>query len=89
MAYCAELNENNIVLRVCVIDDNIQDIETWCSEFFGGTWKATDTDGTIRKNYAGKGYTYDSQRDAFIPPRPPEGEWVLDEETCWWIPVEP
>jgi hypothetical protein len=38
----------------------------------------------LRKNYAGIGYTYDAERDAFIPPKP-EGNWTLDEETCLWI----
>jgi hypothetical protein len=37
----------------------------------------------LRKNYAGIGYTYDRERDAFIPPKP-EGDWVLNEETCLW-----
>lgn len=38
----------------------------------------------LRKNYAGIGFTYDAERDAFIPPKP-EGNWTLDEETCFWI----
>lgn len=42
----------------------------------------------LRKNYAGIGYTYDVERDAFIPPKP-EGEWTLDEETCLWVANEP
>lgn len=37
----------------------------------------------LRKNYAGIGYTYDRVRDAFIPPKP-EGDWVLNEDTCLW-----
>lgn len=37
----------------------------------------------VRKNYAGIGYTYDEARDAFIPPKP-EGDWVLNEDTCLW-----
>jgi hypothetical protein len=37
----------------------------------------------LRKNYAGIGYTYDSQRDAFIPPKP-FASWLLDEDTCLW-----
>ena len=40
----------------------------------------------LRKNYAGVGYTYDSIRDAFIPPKP-EGDWALNEETCLWEAV--
>ena len=46
---------------------------------------ASATGGTpLRKNYAGIGFTYDETRDAFIPPKPTEGNWVLDEETCLW-----
>jgi hypothetical protein len=41
----------------------------------------------LRKNFAGIGFTYDAERDAFIPPRP-EGDWLLDEETCLWIEVK-
>lgn len=41
----------------------------------------------LRKNYAGIGFTYDVERDAFIPPKP-EGDWTLDEETCLWITSE-
>ncbi len=37
----------------------------------------------LRKNYAGVGFTYDAQRDAFIPPKPFES-WVLNEDTCLW-----
>lgn len=56
--------------------------------FEGLKCKRTSYNGNIRKNYAGIGYTYDEQRDAFIPPKP-FASWVLDEETCNWIaPVE-
>jgi hypothetical protein len=41
----------------------------------------------FRKNYAAVGYTYDDTRDAFIPPKPENGEWVLDEDTCLWVEV--
>jgi hypothetical protein len=46
-------------------------------------WKQTSYNGRIRKNYAGIGYTYDSARDAFIPPKP-FASWVLNEDTCQW-----
>jgi len=42
-----------------------------------------DQTKALRKNYAGIGYTYDENRDAFIPPKPFDS-WVLNEETCWW-----
>lgn len=43
-----------------------------------------ETEGRKRKNYATIGFSYDSERDAFIPPKPEEGNWVLNEETCLW-----
>jgi hypothetical protein len=46
-----------------------------------------DQTKALRKNYAGIGFTYDEARDAFIPPKPKDGEWVLDEDTCLWIEV--
>ncbi len=49
----------------------------------GGTWVKTSYNGTIRKNFAGIGYLYDSTRDAFIAPKPFDS-WVLDESTCHW-----
>lgn len=47
-----------------------------------------DQTRALRKNYAGIGFTYDSERDAFIPPRPYDS-WVLNEETCLWEPPTP
>ena len=44
---------------------------------------SADQSKALRKNYAGIGYTYDSVRDAFIPPKP-FASWLLDEETCQW-----
>ena len=44
---------------------------------------SADQSKAFRKNYAGLGYTYDAERDAFIPPRP-YASWVLDEQTCLW-----
>jgi hypothetical protein len=48
-----------------------------------------DQSKAFRKNYAGIGYIYDAALDAFIPPKPAEGDWVLDEDTCLWVKVEP
>ena len=56
-----------------------------CQSLFGGTWKQTSYNGTIRKNYAGLGYTYDFGRDAFISPKP-YNSWVLNEDTAQWQP---
>ncbi|CAB4132905.1 hypothetical protein UFOVP257_17 [uncultured Caudovirales phage] len=95
MAHFAELGENNVVLRVIVVadkdtsDDSGTEVEeigaNFCRNLLGGTWKKTSYNANIRKNYAGIGFTYDSNRDAFIPPKP-FASWVLDEETCRWNP---
>ena len=89
MAHFAELDQTNIVLRVIVVpDEHEADGENWCNNLLGGSWKQTSYNATIRKNYAGIGYTYDSARDAFIPPQP-HPLWTLDTETCQWAPPIP
>ena len=95
MAHFAELGENNVVLRVIVVDnkdtsdENGVEVETigadFCRNLLGGTWRQTSYNANFRKNYAGIGFTYDSERDAFIPPRP-YASWVLNEDTCCWQP---
>jgi hypothetical protein len=92
MAHYAFLDENNVVIEVIAGVDETElieglDTETWYSNFRGRVCKRTSYNGNIRKNYAGAGFTYDGQRDAFIPPKPFE-EAVLDEETCRWIVPE-
>jgi hypothetical protein len=90
MAHWAELDENNIVLRVTVGDNNDpagDEGYQWLIDNIGGTWVKTSYNGNIRKNFAGIGYTYDLVRDAFIPPKPAEGEWILNEDTCQWEAV--
>jgi hypothetical protein len=90
MAHWAELDENNIVLRVTVGDNNDpagDEGYQWLIDNIGGTWVKTSYNGNIRKNFAGIGYTYDPVRDAFIPPKPAEGEWILNEDTCQWEAV--
>ena len=95
MAHFAKLDQNNVVTEVHVVN-NIELLSADGSEsevmgvaflirWSGGysNWKQTSYNGNIRKNYAGIGYTYDSARDAFIPPRP-FASWVLNEETCQW-----
>lgn len=93
MAHYAELDENNIVLRVVVVNNDYEPTEAagiaWCEQFFGGgTWIKTSYNTNIRKNFAGKGYTYDQVRDAFIAP-PYFADWVLNEETCRYVPPVP
>lgn len=97
MAHFAEIGLNNTVLRVIVVNNNDckdqhgNESEVigakFCNDLFGGVWVQTSYNGNIRKNYAGAGYTYDSQRDAFIPPKL-FASWTLDESTClWFAPV--
>jgi hypothetical protein len=88
MAHWAELDNNNIVLRVTVgSNDDPDEGYQWLIDNLGGRWVQTSYNATIRKNFAGIGFTYDEARDAFIPPKPNDGEWVLDEETCQWQPA--
>ena len=87
MAHFAELDENNIVLRVVVVDDAHEaDGENWCKEFFGtDKWKQTSYTAEFRKNFAGVGFNYNPTLDAFIPPCPPcNPSWTLDEDSCLW-----
>lgn len=93
MAHFARLDENNIVTGVHVVNNDVITVDGVESEQAGidfltglhghSLWKQTSYNGNIRKNYAGLGYVYDAQRDAFIPPKP-FGSWVLDETTCGW-----
>ena len=90
MAHFAEIDDNNIVVRVIVVaDEHEADGENWCNNFLGGTWKQTSYNtyalgGTpYRKNYASIGFTYDATKDAFIPAKP-YPSWSLVESTCLW-----
>ena len=99
MAHFAELDANNVVLRVLVVNDsdtvdadNVEQEQigiVFLQNLVGGTWAQTSYNNRIRKNYAGIGYAYDQTRDAFIPPKPAFASWVLDEETCRWTPPIP
>ena len=100
MAHFAELDGNNIVTRVVVVGNDVTtaagplgsnvmhvDGETWCVNFFkGGTWKQTSYNNNFRKQYAGKGYTFDSAKDKFIS-RVPYASWALDGNDDWQAPV--
>ena len=98
MAHFAEIDANNVVLRVVVVENkdtaDALGVEkehigaAHLEKILGGTWKQTSYNGNIRKNYAGIGYTYDPQLDAFIPPKP-FASWLLNEGTARWeAPVE-
>ena len=86
MSHWAEVDENNIVLRVLVGNNNSADEGESFMNSLGGTWVKTSYNGNIRKNFAGIGYTYDESRDAFIAPKPEchPDKVTLDEDTCTW-----
>ena len=100
MAHFAEIDGSNIVTRVVVVGNDVTtaagplgsndmhvDGETWCVNFFkGGTWKQTSYNNNFRKQYAGKGYTFDSAKDKFITPQPFDS-WALDGNDDWQAPV--
>ena len=99
MAHYAFLDEHYVVTEVIVgKDESNYDWEAHYGQFRGQLCKRTsyNTRGGVhseggtpfRKNYAGIGYTYDPQRDAFIPPKP-FTSWVLDETTCLWAAPTP
>ena len=82
--------ENGIVTEVIVIEQDVLDTGLWGNpadwiqtsyNTFGGEHRLGET--PFRKNYAGIGYSYDAQRDAFIPPQP-FPSWLLDEDSCQW-----
>ena len=76
----AEVREDGIVLRVIVADQNFVDN-------LGGknTWVNTSKYGTVRKNYAGKGYLYDESIDAFIPPKGIGDDLIFDSQEALWL----
>lgn len=89
MAHYAFIDDSNLVVEVITGIDETETIEgldpeTWYGNFRGMTCKRTSYNGNIRKNFAGVGYTYDPDLDAFIPPRP-HNAVSLDDTTCQWI----
>lgn len=95
MAHFAEIDDNNVVTRVIVVsnDDcgggNYPESDpigaAFCANLLGGTWKQTSYNNNFRKRYAGIGYTFDAELDAFIAPKP-YPSWTLNEETADWEP---
>lgn len=92
MAHFAKLDENNKVMQVIVINNSELDSQNeegsglaWLEVWSGGytNWKQTSYNGNFRKHYAGIGYEYRPDLDAFIPPKPYDS-WILNEDTCQW-----
>jgi hypothetical protein len=96
MAHFAKLDSNNVVTQVIVVDNkdtaDANGVEkeyigaAFCERLFGGTWKQTSYNGNKRKNYAGIGYKYHADIDAFVPPQP-YASWVLDADAKWQPPT--
>lgn len=84
MSHWAEIDAENIVVRVLVGDNNEPDEGESIIKSLGGRWIKTSYNEKIRKNFAGIGMYYDEKRDAFIPQKPPVGVWEFNEETCRW-----
>ena len=93
MAHFAEIDQFGKVKRVIVVANSdtadAAGVEkeyigaAFCEKLFGGTWKQTSYNGNFRKNYAGIGYTYDANIDAFVPPQP-YPSWTLNSTTAQW-----
>jgi len=84
MTYFAKLDADNIVTFVTAGRQGDDGLEEELTARTGDVYRQTYIDGSLRKNYAGLGFTYDSDRDAFIAPQP-YASWVLDEATCSWV----
>jgi len=90
MSHFAEIDADGVVLRVIVAEQDFIDTlpGKWLQSSYNTHGGVHVLGGTpFRKNYAGIGYTYDSVRDAFIPPRP-DNATGLDEQSCLWIVPE-
>lgn len=94
MAHFAQLDDSNVVTQVIVVHNNeltVDGVESeekgieFCQSLFGTNtyWKQTSYNGSFRKRYAGQGFTYDFQLDAFIPPQP-YPSWSVNPQTCDW-----
>lgn len=87
MAHFAEIDENNVVLRVVVLDNEHEAIgEEYCHSLFGGRWKQTSYSGSFRKRFAAPGLVYNAERDMFVEPK--QKEWdQLNESGDWETPL--
>ena len=100
MAHFAQLDENNIVIDVKVVNNEVilddQGIENeqigieFCKSLFGQdtNWVQTSFNANFRFHYAGIGYTYNPDLDAFVPPKT-FPSWSLNETTIEWDPPKP
>ena len=96
VTHFAKLDENNVVTQVIVVANkdtsDASGVEkehigaAFCERLFGGTWKQTSYNGNMRKNYAGIGFSYNADIDAFVPPKP-FPSWLLNADAQWESPV--
>jgi hypothetical protein len=98
VAHYAYLDANNVVTQVIVGKDEGEDGVDW-EQYYGAVRTSYNTHGgqhtsggtPFRYNYAGIGYTFDAEfgpYGAFIPPKPDEGDWILDPDTALWVEVQ-
>jgi hypothetical protein len=80
MSHFAKIDSNNVVTEVIVAEQDFINSGVVGDSFL---WIQTSYNKNFRKNFAGKGFTYDKIRDAFIPPQP-YPSWTLNEDTCLW-----
>jgi hypothetical protein len=97
MAHYAQIDGDNIVQQVLVVEQDVVDTgklgdpskwiqtsyNTHGGKYYDPKTQEEDSGTPLRKNFAGKGYTYDSDRDAFISPKP-FPSWILNEDRCQW-----
>lgn len=93
MAHFAQINSDNVVTQVIVVsNDDCGGGEypasdsvgaAFCTNLLGGTWKQTSYNNNFRKRYAGIGYTFNAELDAFVAPQP-YPSWTLNTETADW-----
>jgi hypothetical protein len=98
MAHFAEIDENNVVKRVLVVnddylkDENGNEVEelgkSHMMSVYGGRWVQTSYNNSIRVRYAGIGFIYDETLDAFVRPKPYDS-WILNQDTADWYPPTP
>lgn len=97
MAHFAKLNEDNIVIGVNVVSNDVLDPQNeeqsgieFLTQWSGGyaNWKQTSYNAAFRKRYAGVGFYYDANLDAFIEPKP-FPSWSLNPDTCDWEAPKP
>ena len=101
MAHFAKIESStNKVLEINVVNNNDIDnlpfpesepvgiayLQPWDTP--GTYWKQTSYNGNFRKNYAGEGFTYSAELDAFVPPQP-YASWTLNISSCLWVPPVP